>query len=79
MPIGNTESKPRGGIIVPNTGDFEQLYSEFLESREADTLCDEMHTVMRRAFLAGYQAAGGEPIRADRIIEFRPKRSQPPK
>lgn len=58
---------------MPAPTNFEQLYSSFLESRVCDELADDLQSIVRRAFLAGFQAAGGDPIQSDRIIELFPR------
>ena len=41
---------------------FEKAFGEFLESKTCDEAEDAVFTVIRTAFLAGWQAAGGESV-----------------
>ena len=42
------------------TDEFEQAFSDFLGSKEYDDAEDTLFSVIRMAFIAGWQAARGE-------------------
>lgn len=43
-----------------HTNDFEQAFSDFLDRREYDQAENALFSIVRIAFLAGWNAAGGE-------------------
>lgn len=43
------------------TDEFEQAFSAFLDSREYDQAEEALFSLLRRAFAAGWRAAGGTP------------------
>ena len=52
-----------------NTNEFEEAFSNFLERREYDEAENYLFSMIRLAFSAGWQAAGGTPPKAERIFE----------
>lgn len=40
--------------------DFDECFSNYLETYEADKMYNSFFTAVRKAFIAGYKAAGGE-------------------
>ena len=54
------------------SNDVEKFISDFLERREYDEAANALHTVVRAAFLAGWNAAGGEPPTPHKIFEVVP-------
>lgn len=54
------------------TNDFEAAFSDFLETREHDQVEDVLFTAMRRAFTAGWLAAGGDPPSEAKIFQLVP-------
>ena len=42
------------------SNDFEQAFSDFLDSRAYDQAEDALFSMVRMAFLAGWKAAGGD-------------------
>jgi hypothetical protein len=45
---------------VKQMQDFNESFSDYLETYEADKLFNSFFTAVQRAYLAGYKAAGGE-------------------
>ncbi len=54
------------------SNDVEKFISDFLERREYDEAANALHTVVRAAFLAGWNAAGGVPPTPHKIFEVLP-------
>jgi len=52
--------------------DFEQAFSDFLERPEYDRAEAELFRIARAAFLAGWLAAGGQPLPPRRIVTLVP-------
>ena len=51
------------------TNEFEQAFSNFLETKEYDDAEDTLFSVIRMAFIAGWKAARGEaPEPQDKVI-----------
>ena len=48
------------------SNDFEDAFAQFLETREYDEAENILFSAMRRAFIAGWLAAGGEPPKIGR-------------
>lgn len=40
--------------------DFDEIFSSYLETYEADEIFDRFFSAIRKAYMAGYKAAGGE-------------------
>ena len=51
---------------------FEESFSQFLETREYDEAENILFSAMRRAFIAGWLAAGGAPPNEGRIFQLFP-------
>ncbi len=51
---------------------FEESFSKFLETREYDEAENILFSAMRRAFMAGWLAAGGDPPNEGRIFQLLP-------
>ena len=47
------------GRVRMQTNEFEQAFSDFLETKAYDEAEDALFSVMRMAFLAGWRAARG--------------------
>lgn len=52
------------------TVEFEEAFSSFLERREYDEAESALFSMVRAAFCAGWQAAGGAPPKVQRIFEL---------
>ena len=52
------------------SNDFEEAFSNFLERREYDEAESALFSMVRTAFLAGWNAAGGEPPSPQKIFEL---------
>ena len=51
------------------TNEFEEAFSNFLDRHEYDEAEHYLFSMVRLAFSAGWQAAGGAPPKAERIFE----------
>lgn len=51
---------------------FEAAFSDFLETKEYDEAENVLFTAMRKGFIAGWLAAGGETPSEARIFELLP-------
>ena len=49
---------------------FEKAFSDFLDRREYDQAESALFSMIRIAFLAGWQAAGGNPPQPQKIIRL---------
>ena len=54
------------------TNDFEAAFSAFLDRHEYDEAENYLFSMVRLAFSAGWQAAGGELYRPGRIFQLLP-------
>lgn len=54
------------------SNEFEEAFSDFLDRREYDEAESCLFSMVRIAFAAGWQAAGGAPPKAERIFELLP-------
>lgn len=52
------------------TNDFEKAFSDFLDRREYDGAEAALFDMVRTAFLAGWNAAGGDPPSPDHIFQL---------
>ena len=52
------------------TIEFEDAFSDFLERHEYDEAENYLFLMVRLAFSAGWQAAGGVPPKAERLFEL---------
>lgn len=53
------------------TNEFEQAFSDFLETKAYDDAEDTLFSVLRMAFIAGWKAARGEaPKPQDKVIHL---------
>ena len=50
------------------SNDFEEAFSCFLERRDYDEAANQLFTLARLAFAAGWQAAGGTPPQEEPIF-----------
>ena len=57
--------------------EFELAFSNFLDRHEYDEAENALFAMVRIAFSAGWQAAGGAPPQSERIYELLPSRSSP--
>lgn len=60
------------------TNEFEDAFSQFLERHEYDEAESRLFAIVRLAFAAGWQAAGGEPPKAERLFTLIKPEEQPP-
>ncbi|WP_186566835.1 hypothetical protein [Lawsonibacter celer] len=61
------------------TNEFEEAFSSFLERHEYDEAENYLFLMVRLAFSAGWQAAGGAPPKAERLFELiRPPKEKEP-
>jgi len=51
------------------TNDFEKAFSDFLERKEYDEAENALFDMVRTAFLAGWNAAGGDPPQPHKILQ----------
>ena len=51
---------------------FEEAFEKFLETREYDEAENYLFCLMRKAFIAGWTAAGGDPPNQGRIFQLFP-------
>ena len=58
------------------SNDFEKAFSDFIDRREYDEAQSALHEMVRTSFVAGWQAAGGNPPTPHPIFRIIPK---PPK
>ena len=58
--------------------DADEAFSEYLETYEADEIFNSHFSAVRRAFLAGFKAAGGTVAKAQPIFKI-VKTTPPPK
>lgn len=54
------------------TNDFEAAFEAFLDRREYDEAENYLFSMMRQAFAAGWQAAGGDPPTKARMFQLIP-------
>ena len=54
------------------SNDFEAAFSAFLERREYDEAENYLFSMVRTAFTAGWLAAGGAPLQAERLFTLLP-------
>ncbi len=54
------------------SNDFEAAFAAFLDRHEYDEAENYLFSMVRLAFAAGWQAAGGEPFQSERIFELLP-------
>ncbi len=52
------------------SNDFEKAFSDYLERREYDQAENALFAMVRISFLAGWQAAGGNSPRPQKIIQL---------
>ena len=50
--------------------DFEKAFSDFIDRREYDQAENALFAMVRIAFLAGWNAAGGNPPEPQKVIEL---------
>lgn len=50
--------------------DADEAFSEYLETYEADEIFNNQFAAVRRAFIAGYKAAGGTVPKAQSIFKI---------
>ncbi len=53
-----------------NSDNFEKAFNDFLERKEYDTAENALFEIVRAAFTAGWQAAGGEPLKPQKLFEL---------
>ena len=50
--------------------EFEKAFSDFLDRREYNQAENALFSMVRVAFLAGWNAAGGNPPKPQKVIEL---------
>ena len=58
------------------SNDFEHAFSEFLDRHEYDEAENALFAIVRMAFAAGWQAAGGAPLQSEKIFRLIPGRKE---
>ena len=58
------------------TNDFEAAFSAFLDRHEYDEAENYLFSMVRLAFAAGWQAAGGQPPVPERIYQLLPSAAE---
>ncbi len=53
-----------------HSDEFEYAFSQFLERHEYDEVEHYLFSMVRVAFAAGWRAAGGAPVREERIFQL---------
>ncbi len=51
------------------SNEFEKAYGDFIDRREYDEAANALHSIVRIAFTAGWNAAGGDPPTPQKIFE----------
>ena len=54
-----------------HSNDFEKAFSDFIDRREYDGAQSALFSMIRIAFAAGWQAAGGNPPKPQKVVELR--------
>ena len=54
---------------------FEQALDDFLDRREYDDAEGALYSIVRAAFLAGWQAAGGNPPPPQKVFQLMSRNS----
>jgi hypothetical protein len=57
-------------VIAVYTNDFEAAFSAFLDRHEYDEAENYLFSMVRLAFSAGWQAAGGQPPVSEKIYQI---------
>ncbi len=55
------------------TNDFEKAFGDFIDRREYDEAENALFAMVRIAFSAGWESAGGTPPTSHRIYELLPR------
>ena len=50
--------------------DFEKAFCDFIDRREYDQAENAMFAMVRISFLAGWKAAGGDPLQPQKIFKL---------
>ena len=58
------------------SNEFEEAFANFLDRHEYDEAENYLFSMLRLAFAAGWQSAGGVPPQSERIFELLPKREE---
>jgi len=53
--------------------DFERAFSDFLDRREYDEAESALFAIVRSAFVASWQAAGGAPLPPQKVFRLLPR------
>ena len=68
--------KPCNWVMNMYSNEFESAFSAFLERHEYDEAENYLFSMLRLAFAAGWQSAGGAPPQSERIFELLPKNQE---
>ncbi len=60
------------------SNEFEKAYSDFIDRREYDEAANALHSIVRIAFTAGWNSAGGDPPTPHKIFEVIPGKEKEP-
>ncbi len=61
-----------------NSNDFELAFGNFIDRREYDEAANALHSIVRIAFTAGWNSAGGDPPTPHKIFEVIPGKEKEP-
>ncbi len=61
-----------------NSDNFEKAFNDFLERKEYDEAENALFEIVRAAFMAGWLAAGGEPLKPQKLFELMHKNIKTP-
>lgn len=50
--------------------DFDEIFSSYLETKEADELFDGLFSAVWKAYMAGYKAAGGKVYKKQPLLNL---------
>jgi len=53
-----------------NSDTYEKAFNDFLERREYDEAENALFEIVRTAFAAGWLAAGGDPLKPQKLFEL---------
>ena len=60
------------------SNEFEAAYGAFIDRREYDEAANALHSIVRIAFTAGWNSAGGDPPTPHKIFEVIPGKEKEP-
>ena len=67
------------GVVNFSIKEFDRSFSDFLEREEYDKAANALFSITLMAFKAGWLAAGGTPLKPQKVVELvRPLYKLPP-